>query len=78
MAIINFPFEEKEGKYFSPIVSEKTTYKVQGGAVVVDSTELVNGLKGAYNRIRLTLPVDKASKACELYAINSEAIYSSN
>jgi hypothetical protein len=77
MAIINFPFQKKEGKYFSPIVSQQTTYKVQAGAVVADSTKIVNGLKGAYATVRLTLPVASASSYAELYAINSVAVYSS-
>ena len=38
--IIKFPFEEKEGKYFAPIVSEETTYKVSSGAVVADIENL--------------------------------------
>ena len=44
--IIKFPFKEKEGKYFAPIVSEETTYKVENSAVVADSTKLVSGVKG--------------------------------
>ena len=78
MAIINFPFEKKEGKYFSPIVSEKTTYKVENGVIVTDSTTLVNGVKGVYNKVRLTLPASKSGSYHELYAINSETVYSSN
>ena len=35
--IIKFPFKEKEGKYFAPIVSQETTYKVSNGAVVAVS-----------------------------------------
>ena len=34
--IIKFPFEKKEGKYFTPIVSEQTKYKVENGAIVED------------------------------------------
>ena len=64
MAIINFPFEKKEGKYFSPIVSEKTTYKVENGVVVTDSTTLVNGVKGVYNKVRLTLFFGFITKFC--------------
>ena len=76
--IINFPFEKKEGKYFAPIVSEEITYKVQNGAVVVDSTQLVSGIKGAFAITRLTLPANKAAIKKELFALNSEAINSSN
>ena len=46
--IIKFPFQEKEGKYFAPIVSQQTTYKVNNGAVVADATKLVSGVKGAF------------------------------
>jgi len=76
--IINFPFEEKEGKYFAPIVSEQTTYKVVNGAVVVDSKELVAGIKGVFARVRLNLPINKAINKTELFAVNSEAVNSSN
>jgi len=76
--IINFPFEEKEGKYFTPIVSEQSTYKVVDGAIVVDSTELIAGIKGVFARVRLTLPANNAETKKELFAINSEAINSSN
>ena len=76
--IIDFPFQKKEGKYFTPIVSEETTYKVQNGAVVTDSTQLIAGIKGAYVGVRLTLPISFASAPTELFAINSEAVNSSN
>lgn len=75
--IIKFPFKEKEGKYFAPIVSEETTYKVSGGAVVADATKLVAGTKGTFMRIRLKLPVDKSINKAELFAVNSETVYSS-
>lgn len=75
--IIKFPFKEKEGKYFAPIVSEKTTYKVLSGVVVTDSTKLVAGTKGTFMRIRLKLPVDKSINKAELFALNSETVYSS-
>jgi hypothetical protein len=41
--IIKFPFKEKEGKYFAPIVSQETTYKVSNGAIVADADKLVSG-----------------------------------
>ena len=56
--IIKFPFEEKEGKYFAPIVSEETTYKVSSGAVVADATKLVSGTK-AVSYTHLTLPTKR-------------------
>ncbi len=76
--IINFPFQKKEGKYFAPIVSEETTYKVSNGAVVPDSTKLVSGLKGAYATVRLTLPSNFALNKTKLFAVNSESVNSSN
>ena len=75
--IIKFPFKEKEGKYFAPIVSQETTYKVSSGAVVADANKLVSGTKGTFMRVRIKLPVDKSINAAELFALNSEAVYSS-
>jgi len=75
--IIKFPFEEKEGKYFAPIVSEETTYKASNGAIVADATKLVSGTKGTFMRTRIKLPVEKSINKAELFAINSEAVYSS-
>ena len=76
--IIKFPFKEKEGKYFAPIVSEETTYKVENSAVVADSTKLVSGVKGDLLKARIVLPASNASAKAELYAVNSEAVNSSN
>ena len=76
--IIKFPFNEKEGKYFAPIVSEETTYKVENSAVVADSTKLVSGVKGVLLKARIVLPASNASTKAELYAVNSEAVNSSN
>ena len=75
--IIKFPFKEKEGKYFAPIVSQETTYKVSSGAVVADANKLVSGTKGTFMRVRIKLPIDKSINAAELFALNSEAVYSS-
>ena len=76
--IIKFPFKEKEGKYFAPIVSEETTYKVENSAVVADSNKLVSGVKGVLLKARIVLPASNASTKAELYAVNSEAVNSSN
>ena len=75
--LINFPFQKKEGKYFAPIVSPETTYKVESGVVVADATKIVNGLKGAYSLVKFVLPIAKASVYSELFAVNSQAVYSS-
>ena len=78
MSTINkIPIDEKEGKYFAPIETEETTYKVSSWAVVADATKLVAGTKGTFMRIRLKLPVDKSINKAELFALNSETVYSS-
>ena len=76
--IIKFPFQEKEGKYFAPIVSQQTTYKVQNGNVVADATKLVAGVKGIFMKVRIKLTGTNAQTKKELFAINSEAVNSSN
>ena len=76
--IITFPFQKKEGKYFTQIVSQQTTYKVTGGAVVADADKLVSGVKGVFMKVRLKLTGTNAQTKKELFAINSEAVNSSN
>ena len=76
--IITFPFQKKEGKYFTPIVSQQTTYKVTGGAVVADADKLVSGVKGVFMKVRLKLTGTNAQTKKELFAVNSEAVNSSN
>ena len=76
--LVTFPFQEKEGKYFTPIVSEQTKYKVENGAIVEDGKELISGIKGAFAIIKLVLPIENASTKKELFALNSEAVNSSN
>ena len=78
MSIIKFPFQKKEGKYFSPIVSEETTYKVSNGAVVADATQLVAGIKGTFDEVKLTLPAATAGTKTKLFSVNSESVNSSN
>ena len=78
MSIINFPFQKKEGKFFAPIVSEETTYKVSNGAVVADATKLVGGVKGAYAIAKLVLPAASAGTKTELFSAGSLAVYSSS
>ena len=78
MSIIKFPFQKKEGKFFAPIVSQETTYKVSGGAVVADATQLVAGIKGTFAAFKLTLPAATAGTKTKLFSINSEAVNSSN
>ncbi len=76
--IITFPFQKKEGKYFTPIVSQQPTYTVSGGNVTANGTKLVSGVKGVFMKTRLKLTGTNAQTKKELYAINSESVYSSN
>jgi hypothetical protein len=76
--IITFPFQEKEGKYFTPIVSQQTVYTSNAGAISANSTKLVSGVKGVFMKVRLKLTGTNAQTQKELYAINSESVYSSN
>jgi len=76
--IIKFPFQEKEGKYFTPIVSQQTVYTASAGTVSASSTKLVAGVKGVFMKVRLKLTGTNAQTQKELYAINSESVYSSN
>ena len=76
--IITFPFQEKEGKYFAPIVSQQNTYKVTGGAAVADANKLVSGVKGVFMKVRIKLTGTNAQTKKELFAVNSEAVNSSN
>ena len=76
--IITFPFKKKEGKYFTPIVSQQTVYTANAGAVSASSTKLVAGVKGVFMKVRLKLTGTNAQTKKELYAINSESVYSSN
>jgi len=75
--LIDFPFQKKEGKFFAPIVSEEITYKVQGGVVVADSTKIVSGLKGAFVKIKFRLKSENADIKKELFAVNTESVFSS-
>ena len=76
--IITFPFQKKEGKYFTPIVSQQTVYTSNAGTISANSTKLVSGVKGVFMKVRLKLTGTNAQTQKELYAINSESVYSSN
>ena len=78
MEKLNFPFVQKEGKYFASIVSTQTKYKVENGAVVEDGEKIVSGVKGVRMRVRMTLPASAASSRAELFALNTEVVHSSN
>lgn len=73
-----FRFIEKEGKWFSPVTSTKPKYRVQGGAVVEDGTSIVSGIKGVYGKVRISLDEGFRGQESELFAINTEAVHSSN
>lgn len=76
--IITFPFQKKEGKYFTPIVSQQIVYTSNAGTISANSTKLVSGVKGVFMKVRLKLTGANAQTQKELYAINSESVYSSN
>jgi len=76
-AIVTFPFQEKEGKYFAPISSSEPNYIVVGGVLTPTDNKIVSGIKGAFANIKLKLPIANAGTKKELFALNSEAVYSS-
>lgn len=78
MAKLNFPFVEKEGKFFAPIANTEPKYAVVNGAVAEVGTKIVSGIKGVYAQVRISLPVENAATKSELFALNTEAVYSSN
>tara|TARA_B110000285_G_C14806859_1_gene460103 strand:+ start:57 stop:296 length:240 start_codon:yes stop_codon:yes gene_type:complete len=75
--IVNFPFQEKEGKYFAPISSSEPNYIVVNGVLTATENRIVSGIKGAFAGIKISLPIAQASAKKELFAVNSEAVYSS-
>ena len=77
-AIVTFPFQEKEGKYFAPISSSEPNYIVVGGVLTQTDNKIVSGIKGAFASIKLKLPITNASTKKELFALNAEAVNSSN
>ena len=75
--VVTFPFQNKEGKYFAPISSSEPDFKVVSGAIVANGDKIISGIKGAFAKIKLTLPVANAATKKELFALNAEAVYSS-
>lgn len=76
--IVNFPFQEKEGKYFAPISSSELNYIVVNGVLTATENKIVSGIKGAFATVKLSLPVAQSSVKKELFALNTETVYSSN
>ena len=76
--IVTFPFQEKEGKYFAPISSSEPNYIVVNGVLTATDNKIISGIKGAFALIKLTLPVANAGIKKELFALNAEAVNSSN
>ena len=58
--IVTFPFQEKEGKYFTPISSSEPNYIVVNGVLTATDNKIISGIKGAFALIKLTLPVANA------------------
>ncbi len=84
---LNFPFVEKEGKFFSPIVSMEPVYRITDlrdgqGELISNPTpsgsRVVGGVKGVYAQVRMILPTAVSGNKAELFAVNSEAVNSSN
>lgn len=76
-SIVNFV--EKEGKFFAPILNNTApNYVVRDGAVVQDGTKVTRGAKGVYAQVRIELPVSISMNRRELFALNTEAVNSSN
>jgi hypothetical protein len=76
--LVTFPFIKKEGKYFAPISSSEPNYIVVNGVLTQTDDKIVSGIKGAFALIKLTLPIANASTEKELFALNAEAVNSSN
>jgi hypothetical protein len=76
--VVTFPFQNKEGKYFAPISSSEPNYIVVNGVLTQTDDKIVSGIKGAFALIKLTLPVANAGTQKELFALNAEAVNSSN
>ena len=76
--VVTFPFQEKEGKYFAPISSSEPNYIVVNGVLTATDNKVISGIKGAFALIKLTLPVANAGIKKELFALNAEAVNSSN
>ena len=80
-----WPFVNKEGKYFTPIVSQEDIYIIDPAGTIVadDGTTMLSvsgtrdksGIKGFYNVVRLQ---NESADVAELFAINTENFISSN
>ena len=77
MAIVSFPFQEKEGKYFAPISSSEANYIVVNGSLTQADDKIISGIKGSYASVRLILPAPAAASKTELFAVNSQTVFSS-
>jgi len=76
--VVTFPFQNKEGKYFAPISSSEPNYIVVNGVLTQTDNKIVSGIKGTFALIKLKLPVANAGTQKELFALNAEAVNSSN
>ena len=72
-----FPFVEKEGKFFAPIVYSAPRFIVQNGTIVEDATnpKIEAGTKGVFAKVRM---VTTERGEAELFAVNTEWFASSN
>lgn len=75
-SIVNFV--EKEGKFFAPILNTTPNYVVNNGVVERSGDRVIRGAKGVYAQVRIELPVSISMNRRELFALNTEAVNSSN
>ena len=76
--LVTFAFQNNEGKYFAPISFEEPNFIVVNGVIQANGNRIVSGIKGAFALIKLKLPVANAGTQRELFALNTEAVNSSN
>lgn len=72
---LTFPFVEKEGKHFAPIVQSVPKYIIRDGAIREDGIKIIGGTKGVFAKVRLQI---NTTQKAELFAVNTEFYQSSN
>ena len=70
-SLVDFPFQKKEGKFFAPIASEEPDYIVVNGAIQANGAKIVSGIKGAFAKIKLTLPAANANVKKEIITVSN-------
>ena len=70
-----FPFVEKEGKFFAPIVTTVPNVVFTNGEVSIMGDKIQAGTKGVFAKVRM---VTNERGGAELFAVNTEWFASSN